>query len=202
MKRRLCLCFAALLLAMFGACAESDISSDDLDLVNGYLAETGAKEMTLRAAEDMNSAVMENAVTGGSRSYWQFLVEYVRNETSGRPVKLSYDVGIDRESISFGLSGDWKRSEPPPEVTRADFDMVNGYLKEAGSQEIKLQDADNLNHFLYEQIKTREIKTEWQLLVDYIKNEQSAQPAELDYSIEFDRDSMTWDMGDREYVGG
>ena len=74
--------------------------------------------------------------------------------------------------------------------------LVNIYLMDLGSPEMSVDDAMAMKHSLLDNSQTKEIKTDWQLLVDYIRNAQSDEPVTLDYGIEFGDGQflMTWVM--------
>lgn len=76
-------------------------------------------------------------------------------------------------------------------ISKDDLAMVNEYLKGIGSKEISLDAVEDINHSINENTQTHEIKSDWQFLVEYIRNEKSAEPAILDYSFEFCEDTFT-----------
>ncbi len=84
-----------------------------------------------------------------------------------------------------------------------DLKLVNSYLTDLGSPEMSVDDATAMKHSLLENSHTKEIKTDWQLLVNYIRNAQSDEPVTLDYGIEFGGGQLSYDLGDVwEHIGG
>lgn len=80
-------------------------------------------------------------------------------------------------------------------VVRADdLSMVNQYIREQGNgaKELTLQQGESVYKLeLFENKETGEMKRSWELVVDYVRNEQSEAPAALDYRIEFDGGSFS-----------
>jgi hypothetical protein len=76
------------------------------------------------------------------------------------------------------------------EISREDLKLVNAYVSEAGADPISLETAEEINHWLLQNTQTREIKTSWQLVVDYVRNEQGAEPEPLGYAIVFEGSSF------------
>lgn len=71
-------------------------------------------------------------------------------------------------------------------ISKEEFKMVNKYIKELGLEEISLEDAISIEGFhLYENKETKEKKQLWQLAVDYIQNEKSDNPVNLNYKVTF-----------------
>lgn len=80
-------------------------------------------------------------------------------------------------------------------ISKDEFKMVNEYINELGFEEISLKDAISIEqtNSLFENEKTKEKKRLWQLIVDYIQNEQSEEPVILNYEITFSKDSFSFD---------
>lgn len=88
-------------------------------------------------------------------------------------------------------------------VSKDDLTMVNNYLKGIGSKEISMETAAEINNALNKNSQTKEIKSDWQFLVEYVKNETSAQPESLDYTIDFGDDDFTLNLASGwEKIGG
>jgi len=90
------------------------------------------------------------------------------------------------------------------EISQEDLNLVNNYIAEIGADEISLQKAESINKLtIYENKETTEIKTIWQLLVDFVRNENSDDPVDFGYKIVFEpggfglEDNETW-----ECIGG
>lgn len=80
-------------------------------------------------------------------------------------------------------------------ISKEEFKMVNEYIKELGLEIISLKDAISIEHTnsLFENEQTKEKQYIWQLIVDYIENEQSEEPVNLNYSITFSKGSFSFD---------
>ena len=99
--------------------AQSEISMDDLDMVNEYIKGVGADEMTFEAAEDFNNRMQKNLKTDESKSVWQLIVDFVRNEASDGAKELDYSIEFKDSSFSV-LGNEWGPSHFQPE----DFNEV------------------------------------------------------------------------------
>lgn len=88
-------------------------------------------------------------------------------------------------------------------ITSQDFKMVNEYIKEMGSQEISLKDAISMDQMsLYEHKETKEKKRMFELIVDYVLNEESDESSQLDYEFEFSNSSIQFQSDLWEHIGG
>lgn len=102
-----------------------------------------------------------------------------------------------------GCSGKPVINQRDSSIDQADLEAVNEYIVDSGANEISPDDAEDINKLgLYENKDTGEIKTIWQLVVDYVYNAKSGEPEFLGYSIKFENssfsleDNETWD-----YIG-
>lgn len=78
-----------------------------------------------------------------------------------------------------------------PGVTWEDIGTVNKYLSEKGIKALSYDDADTLHRMaIYENKNTGEKKRYWQMVVDYVRNEENGRPLELGYTIVFDNNGM------------
>lgn len=72
-------------------------------------------------------------------------------------------------------------------VSRADLKKVNRYIEERGAGTIQRWDAEYFGEHVWENSETYEIKTTWELVVDFVDNAESEEPQDLGYVIVFDR---------------
>ncbi|MGE5493756.1 MAG: hypothetical protein ACM3S4_00390 [Burkholderiales bacterium] len=89
---------------------KQEISQDDLNTVNNYIAEVGADEISLQKAESINKLeIYENKETHETKTIWQLVVDFVRNEKSDNTVPLGYKIVF--EPGGFGLEDNetWER---------------------------------------------------------------------------------------------
>lgn len=94
--------------------AQSEISMDDLDMVNEYIKGVGADEMTFEVAEDFNNRIQKNLKTDESKSAWQLIVDFVRNEASEGAKELDYLIEFKDSSFSV-LGNEWAPLHFQPE---------------------------------------------------------------------------------------
>ena len=73
----------------------------------------------------------------------------------------------------------------PAPVDEHDLEKVYFYAQSSGAEPIDLSSADDMNKSLMKNAQTGDVKTSWQLLVDYVINANSEEPEPLDYAIEF-----------------
>ncbi len=90
------------------------------------------------------------------------------------------------------------------EINAGELAMVNAYIEDIGGGDaIPLNAAEDMNHRLYENTKTQETKTTWELIVGYVRNEGSEAPQELDYSLEFENGGLSFESDNVwEFIGG
>lgn len=87
----------------------------------------------------------------------------------------------------------------PEPVDEHDLEKVNFYAQSAGAEPIDLGVAKEMNDCFYKQTATGDVKTSWELVVDYVVNANSEEPEPLDYAIEFKgvdytvSDNNTWE---------
>lgn len=88
-------------------------------------------------------------------------------------------------------------------INQDDLKAVNDYITECGADDISLQNAEDINKLeLYESKETHEIKTIWQLVVDYVRNTKNGDIASLGYSIVFEDSGFSLEDNDKwEYIG-
>ncbi len=79
----------------------------------------------------------------------------------------------------------------PEPVSEHDLEMVNFYAQSSGAEPISLDAAEDMNKSLMKNTQTGDVKTSWQLLVDYVINANSEEHEPLDYQIEFDGSTYT-----------
>ncbi len=90
----------------------------------------------------------------------------------------------------------------PAPVDEHDLEKVNFYAQSAGAETIDLDVAEGMNQSFYRQTATGDVKTSWQLVVNYVINANSEEPEPLDYAIEFEGTSYTMnDQGTWEEIG-
>ncbi len=77
----------------------------------------------------------------------------------------------------------------PAPVDEHDLEKVNFYAQSAGAEPIGLDAAEEMNECFYKQAATGDVKTSWELVVDYVVNANSEEPEPLDYAFEFDGES-------------
>ena len=86
----------------------------------------------------------------------------------------------------------------PAPVDEHDLEKVNFYAQSAGADTIDLGVAEEMNQSFYKQVATGDVKTSWELVVNYVVNANSEEPEPMDYAIEFDganytvADENTW----------
>ncbi len=87
----------------------------------------------------------------------------------------------------------------PAPVDEHELEKVNFYAQSAGADPIDIDVAEEMNDCFYKQAATGDVKTSWELVVDYVINANSEEPETLDYAIEFDgtaykmADENTWE---------
>ena len=87
--------------------------------------------------------------------------------------------------LSFGGCG------TPSSINMSDLNAVNQYIENSTeSIVLSVSEAEDLNKYIYQNRNTKEIKTCWELVVDYIHNITSDDLTELDYSIVFYPDDL------------
>ncbi len=79
----------------------------------------------------------------------------------------------------------------PAPVSEHDLEMVNFYAQSSGAEPISLDAAEEMNKSLMKNTQTGDVKTSWQLLVDYVINANSEEHEPLDYEIVFDGETYT-----------
>lgn len=79
----------------------------------------------------------------------------------------------------------------PEPVSEHDLEMVNFYAQSSGAEPIALDAAEEMNKSLMKNAQTGDVKTSWQLLVDYVINANSEEHEPLDYEIAFDGETYT-----------
>ncbi len=99
-------------------------------------------------------------------------VESSSNESSQQP-EVSMEATVDENAEKAEISMD-------------DYAMVNEYIRSVGANEIPVIALDGITNVRFKNTVTNEIKNNWQLVVDYIRNETSEKKRELDYSIIFE----------------
>ncbi len=88
-------------------------------------------------------------------------------------------------------------------VSAGDLKRVNRYIDAQGAEKMDKRDAESMDRQLLQNKETREIKTAWELVVDFVDNAESEEPVDLGYAIVFDRASFSFeDNGVWEHVGG
>ncbi len=88
-----------------------------------------------------------------------------------------------------------------PEISVDDLNLVNEYVRNNGADEIMSASAEGLQSMIYENKQTKEQKNAWQLVVDFVRNETSDNPKELDYMIGFDGSSFSVSEDNWEFIG-
>ena len=105
----LLLIMGLVLLFAFVGCEKSEISQDDLNVVNRYIADVGAEEMSFQDAESINKlALYKNKETHEIKTEWQLLVGFVRNEKSDNPVDLGYKIVFESGGYSMEDNDTWE----------------------------------------------------------------------------------------------
>lgn len=87
-------------------------------------------------------------------------------------------------------------------VDSDDLAAFNQLALDSGAEVITLEKAEDLNMYLYKNKTTDEIKSCWQLVVDYIHNTNSDEQSVMDYAVEFNKggfdvsikDNDTWEF--------
>lgn len=88
------------------------------------------------------------------------------------------------------------------DVSNSDLRMVNRYIEAQGAEPMDRKAAESMDRQLFQNRETREIKTAWGLVVDFVDNAESETPKELGYAIEFDRASFSMKTDQWENIGG
>lgn len=87
----------------------SGVSKDDLTMVNNYLKGINSKEMSMNDATDISHTINENSQTNEKKSDWQFLVDYIRNQTNAKLATLDYSIDFSSDSFQINLDKAWER---------------------------------------------------------------------------------------------
>ena len=80
--------------------------------------------------------------------------------------------------------------------------MVNRYIEAQGAEKMERKDALSMDRQVLQNKETREIKTAWGLVVDFVDNIESEEPIDLGYAIVFDRASFSLETDQWENIGG
>ena len=91
-------------------------------------------------------------------------VESSSNESSQQP-EVSMEATVDENAEKAEISMD-------------DYAMVNEYIRSVGANEIPVIALDGITNVRFKNTVTNEIKNNWQLVVDYIRNETSEKKRE------------------------
>ena len=91
----------------------------------------------------------------------------------------------------------------PSVIDSDDLKMVNDYIQSVEGDELPLEVAEGMSNHAFENKNTGEVKTQWQLVLDFIQNENSESPKEMDYSIVFGNSSVAIEDNEAwEFIGG
>jgi hypothetical protein len=102
-----------------------------------------------------------------------------------------------------GCSGKPVINQGDSSINQDDLEAVNEYIVDNGANELSIDEAENINKLgLYKSKDTGEIKTIWQLVVDYVYSAQNGETESLGYSIKFENSSFSLENNETwEYIG-